>query len=202
MCAKKLHTLGPSKQRAWPLSSALAVIMKHIPTIFILLILVSAISQLGFILNADVINGHFLTFLGILMGLAIGSAYYLFKKHMFLKENNILIIHKKQPWYTMPPNYLLTYTMSVFLGMVVISIINNAPKSNTINKAEYTVVKIGEQRVRFELFEYLKLENENNIITYRPRSNENYSLGNRVMVTIEKGFLGFSRITSCTTISS
>jgi len=31
VCAKSSHTLGPSKQRAWPLNSALATIMKESP---------------------------------------------------------------------------------------------------------------------------------------------------------------------------
>jgi hypothetical protein len=58
----------------------------------------------------------------------------------------------------------------------------------------YNVTGIGEQRVRYEVFKYLRLSNGSETITYRPGDNQNFTLGEEVEVTIEKGLLGFSQV--------
>ncbi len=149
---------------------------------------------MGFLLNADVINGHYLTWIGVVVGLIIGTLYFVYRRRQSLKYMNVLFDLDKRPWYQQPPNYPMTFFFSIFGGMVAVTLLNNMPDTGNQRVEFYEVTKMSERRIRYDFIEYLQLSNESTKITYRPKDNQSFSLGQEVEVTIEKGLLGFSQV--------
>lgn len=160
----------------------------------LLVIAVGMISQMGFLLNADVIEGHCLTLIGVFLGLSAGLLFFVYRRWRLFREIHIFHSSNKSPWYKNPPNHYMVFALCILVGMVSVTLINNMPDTGDQSVEVYNVTGIGEQRVRYEAFKYLRLSNGLETITYRPGDNQNFILGEEVKVTIEKGLLGFSQV--------
>jgi hypothetical protein len=168
--------------------------MRKILPLGLIAIFFSAISQMGFLLNADVINGHHLTLMGVVIGLVVGIIYFVYRKKQSLKYMNILIEHTNRPWYQKPPNYPMTFFFCILGGMISVTLINNMPDTGNQKVESYIVTNMAEQRVKYDYIEYLVLSNEQQKITYRPKEGHSFKLGQQVKVTIEIGLLGFAQV--------
>ncbi|WP_157954270.1 hypothetical protein [Saccharospirillum mangrovi] len=145
-------------------------------------------------MNADVIDGHYLTLIGVVIGLCIGVLYFIYRRKQSLKYMNVIFNLDKRPWYQQPPNYPMTFFFSILGGMIAVSLLNNMPDTGNRRVEIYKVTKMAERRIRYDFIEYLELTNEDGAITYRPKDNQSFSIGQEVEVTIEKGLLGFSQV--------
>jgi hypothetical protein len=170
--------------------------MSKISQVGILVIFTSMVSQMGFLLNADVINGHYLALIGVGVGLIIGVLYFGLRRRESLKYINIFFDPDKRPWYQRPPNYTMTFFFSIFGGMIAVTLLNNMPDTGNKRVELYKVTKISERRVRYDFIEYLELSNGTETITYRPTNTQSFAIGQEVKVTMEKGLLGFSQVLS------
>ncbi|MBQ25272.1 hypothetical protein [Alcanivorax sp.] len=160
----------------------------------LLVIAVGMISQMGFLLNADVIEGQYLTLIGIVFGLSAGLLFIVYRRWRLFRKIHVFHNSNKLPWYKKPPNHYMVFALCILGGMVSVTLINNMSDTGDQRVEIYNVTGIGEQRVRYEVFKYLRLSNGLKTITYRPGDNQNFTLGEEVEVTIEKGLLGFSQV--------
>ena len=164
---------------------------KFVPTTLVAF-MISAFSQLGFLMNSSVIGGRYLTIIGVSLGVICGAIFFIVRYRVYL--NNLHIIHNvdRQPWYQSRPMYLQTFFFSMFTGLLFVSLLNNLPQG--IEKIEdgYVVKSLKERRVRYDYFEYLVLEGNERQITYMPKSTESFEKGQKVSLVLKRGFLGFA----------
>lgn len=176
--------------------------MNKIAPFFITLMFVSAIIQINFLLNSELINGQYLTFIGVLVGLCFALLFNIFRRRQFVKHMNIIYDRRKAPWYINPPNHLLEAFFSIFAGTLFVTLLNNLPDTGDIRQEPFTVKYTSEQLVQYDSVPYAMLESGDQEIKYILKKGESYTKGQEVIVTLERGLLGFSRLASCKPKSS
>lgn len=109
---------------------------------------------MGFLLNADVVNGQYLTLIGVVVGFILGALNFIYRRRQSLKYMSLIFDVDKPPWYQKPPNYPMTFFFSILGGMVSVTLLNNIPDSGDRITEYYEVTKVDERRVRYDLIEY------------------------------------------------
>lgn len=165
--------------------------MKKLLPAAVLFILAAAILQLGLLMNVEVINGHYLTLIGVLSGLALGVLYLVVRGWLSQRSPNVLHYPPKQAWYQRPPDHLQIFFFSIFFGVLGISLLNNVPDTGIRRVESYEVTSLDRFWIRYRFVGYLQLGNESGTLGYRPKEGQSFTLGQPVEVTIQKGLLGF-----------
>ncbi|WP_444884613.1 hypothetical protein [Microbulbifer sp. PSTR4-B] len=147
--------------------------------------------QMGFLLNSEVLYGSYLTALGILLGLVVGVAIYLYKKHRNAQSMYVMLDYSgKLPWYKGVFHTELILSLCIVFTMVAVSLLNNVPNVFATYEQGFVVSKKGERRIRYDQFQYIELT-DNDVVVKHLTENKNFTIGQQVTVKMRKGLLGF-----------
>ena len=64
----------------------------------LLVISVGMISQMGFLLNADVIEGQYLTLMGTVLGVSAGLLFLVYRRWRLFRKIHVFHSSNKLPW--------------------------------------------------------------------------------------------------------
>jgi hypothetical protein len=153
-----------------------------------------AIYQLGLAFNLNVISSSGLTILGMAAGLLIGVLYFFIRKKAADKNFGAFFDYDRLPWYEKMPNYPRTYFLSILVGMVLLSLLNNVPQSSITHTELFKVEGTKKFRVRYSHLNYVHLCNSRRCLKYSPNDEEHFKDGQQVTVIFFRGFIGFKKI--------
>lgn len=153
-------------------------------------LIVTLTLQLGFLLNAQVLYGTYLTLLGLILGVCITVALALLKKYrnhqsMYILEENP---HQTR-WYKRVFQTELIALVCIGLSMLVVSFANNRPAVFEPYQEVFVVAGQNERFFRSNQYQYLELDNGATRVKYL--SDREIPLGTEVIVTLRRGLLGF-----------
>ncbi|RUO25543.1 hypothetical protein CWE09_02060 [Aliidiomarina minuta] len=164
--------------------------MKSSVSLFWLAILVVLVSQFNFLLNAQVLYGAYLTLSGVLLGLVLGFGLYLFKKHK--NQQSMYVLEedgRRDPWYKQVFQTEWVFTLSIVLGMIATSMLNNKLVVFDVYEQNFQVIGQGEHFYRASQYQYIVLEQGSAQVKYL--SDQNIAVGESVTATLRRGPLGF-----------
>ncbi|MDH5652635.1 MAG: hypothetical protein OEZ39_12345 [Gammaproteobacteria bacterium] len=146
----------------------------------------------GFYLTAGVVNGNYLTLIGVMTGVVISTL------HLFIRWKNTPVFNfcTSQSWYEKPPHAFFIYYFNIFLWMWLVTALNNYLPVFAEYEDTYKVVEKGGFSMRGGYIYTVRLENLNNNVTYSlgTENNTKIEIGDTVVARMRKGALGFARI--------
>lgn len=153
-------------------------------------VIVVLISGLGFLLNAEVVYGGFLSLLGGAVGVCLAGAIYFVKKHKNQQSMYILTEPSaKTPWYKKVFQTELILAGSIFVGMLATSVLNNQLLYHSSYQQVFTVTGQGQRIFRASQYNYLELCNGSQSLKFLGQAGAD--TGDQVIVTLRRGLLGF-----------
>jgi hypothetical protein len=167
-------------------------------------ILVGVISRASFLLNSEVVNGGWLTAIGITMGCLVALLIAFVRRHARHADRLTIRYPHRERWFTRLVNWPLVVTMAIFGSMVAVTLANRAGSSGPSIKAEYTITGFGSQRAGTGRQRYVGLTNGSHKLKFKCYEAECAQLqaGQSVAVTMNRGLLGFSYVDSIQSIAN
>jgi len=161
-------------------------------------ILVGVISRASFLLNSEVVNGGWLTALGVTLGCLVALLIAFVRRHARHADRLTIRYPYRERWFTRLVNWPLVVTMAILGSMVAVTLINRAGSFGTSREAEYTVAGFGAQRAGNGRQRYVGLTNGSQELKFKCYEAVCAQLrtGQSVAVTMNRGLLGFSYVDS------
>lgn len=159
-------------------------------TLIGVVLIITLALQLGFLLNAQVLYGMYLTCLGLILGACITVALAVLKTYrnrqsMYILEENP---HKAR-WYKRVFQTELVALVCIGLSMLVVSLANNQLAVFEPYEETFVVAGKNERFFRSNSYQYLELDNGATRVKYL--TDREIPLGTDVTVTLRRGLLGF-----------
>jgi len=164
----------------------------------VIAILVGVISRASFLLNSEVVNGGWLTAIGVTLGCLVALLIVFVRRHARHADRLTISYPYRERWFTRLVNWPLVVTMAIFGSMVAVTLINRAGSSVASTKAEYTVTGFGSQRAGNRRQRYVGLTNGSQDLKFKCYDAVCAQLrtGQTVAVNMNRGLLGFSYVDS------
>ncbi|EED25191.1 hypothetical protein [Vibrio sp. 16] len=167
-----------------------------IANIFLVIFFVSAVLQIGFLAFGEVINGEWLTIASVGIGCTLAVVLRIIQKWRFNQSIDVLIEYGPRdriPFHHKLINFPLVIMISTLFSVLLFSITNEKFASGQSYEKVFEVMQTGQRRVRYDMFEYVKLSDGNTEVYLnldQGKANP-YKRGDLVSVTLKKGFWGF-----------
>ena len=142
--------------------------------------------------NKFVVDYKLFTAIEIIFGIVISTLYIIVRNKIYY-SSNIIYRKGKRPWRHTRPSYVMSYIGGLIISIYIFGVLNIIFNRGIVNNEFYYVNKIGSDQIRFKEIKFIVVENNNT----RERKKfyidnfDRYKIGQRVIVTTKKGYLGF-----------
>ncbi len=155
----------------------------------------AAISQLSFLVFSDVLDDGVLTYVAVGLGLLAAAVVRLYQKWGHDKSANIIIEYKPDstPFHYKILNFPAIVVLTTMGSMGIIAVTNHKFSSNEVTHKEYRVTGVGQQRVRYDIFEYVRLSDGISETSYSLGTDTSnpYKVGDQLKVKLRTGLWGY-----------
>lgn len=161
-------------------------------------ILIGFISRASFLLNSEVVDGSWLTAIGIAIGCLVALLIALARRRARHADRLTIRYPYREIWFTRLVNWPLVVTMAIFGSMVAVTLANRAGSSGPSTQAAYTVTGFGSQRAGVGRKRYVGLTDGSQELKFKcdEAMCAQLQAGQTVAVTMNRGLLGFSYVES------
>lgn len=157
---------------------------------------VGIVSRASFLLNSEVVNGGWLTAIGVALG-CLSSFLIGFARHRARQADRLTVSYPyRDHWFKRVVNWPLIVVMTVVGSMVAVTLLNRTGSAGPTTRAEYTVAGFGSQRAGLRRQHYVGLTDGTHELKYRCDEDTRAKLrvGQSVTVTLRRGLLGFDYV--------
>jgi hypothetical protein len=161
-------------------------------------LLIGVISRASFLLNSEVVNGNWLTGIGIALGCVVAFLIG-FARHRARQADRLNVSYPyRDRWFKRLVNWPLVVVMAVFGAMIAVTFANRAASAGPSTQAAYTVTGFGSQRAGSRLQHYVALTDGSHDLKFKcdDTTRARLRVGEPVTVTMNRGLLGFSYVAS------
>jgi len=151
----------------------------------------AAIIQLSFLVFSDVLDDGVLTYVAVGIGLLVAPLLRLYQKWRHDKLANFIIEYKSDstPFHHKILNIPAIVVLTTMGSMGFIAVTNHKFSSNEVTHKEFRVTGVGQQRVRYDLFEYVRISETSYSLgtaTINP-----YKVGDQLKIKLRAGLWGY-----------
>lgn len=155
----------------------------------------AAIIQLSFLVFSDVLDDGVLTYVTVGLGLLAASVLSLYQKWGHVKSANIIIEYQQDsiPFHYKRLNFPAIVVLTTMGSMGLIAVTNHKFSSNEVTHKEFRVTGVGQQRVRYDLFEYVQISDGVTETSYSLGTDTSnlYKVGDQLKVKLRTGLWGY-----------
>lgn len=161
-------------------------------------VLIAVISRANFLLNSEVLNGGWLTGIGIAFGCLLAFLIG-FARHRARQADRLTVSYPyRDRWFKRLINWPLVVVMAIFGSMIVVTFANRVASAGPSTQAEFTVTGFGSQRAGSRRQHYVGLTDGSHELKFKcdDTTRARLRVGEPVTVTMNRGLLGFSYVAS------
>jgi hypothetical protein len=166
-------------------------------------VLIAVISRGNFLLNSEVVNGGWLTGIGIAFGCLLAFLIS-FARHRARQADRLTVSYPyRDRWFKRLINWPLVVVMAVFGSMIAVTFANRAFSAGPSTQAEFTVTEFGSQRIGSRRQHYVGLTDGSHQLKFKcdDVTLARLRVGEPVTVTMNRGLLGYSYVASVVPIT-
>ncbi|TMP62452.1 hypothetical protein CWB77_06620 [Pseudoalteromonas sp. S1610] len=155
----------------------------------------AAIIQLSFLVFSDVLDDGVLTYVAVGIGLLVAPLLRLYQKWRHDKLANFIIEYKSDstPFHHKILNIPAIVVLTTMGSMGFIAVTNHKFSSNEVTHKEFRVTGVGQQRVRYDLFEYVRISDGISETSYSlgTATINPYKVGDQLKIKLRAGLWGY-----------
>ncbi|KTF18490.1 hypothetical protein [Pseudoalteromonas sp. H105] len=169
--------------------------MNHFFSLTFVGIYSAAIIQLSFLVFSDVLDDGVLTYVAVGIGLLAAPVLRLYQKWRHDKSANFIIEYDSgsTPFHHELLNLPAIVVFTTFGSMGFIAITNHKFSSDEVIHKEFRVTGVGQQRVRYDIFEYVRISDGISETSYSLGTDTRnpYKVGDQLKVKLRAGLWGY-----------